>query len=63
MGTIWYPDGSHANYDEGHQRKAVSYNEGFVGLPKPEDAGYSKSYTNPGIIIINSRKISLPVLT
>ena len=24
LGTIWYPDGSHANYDEGIKRTAVS---------------------------------------
>ena len=31
LGTIWYPDGSHTNYDEGFQRNAVSYSEGFSG--------------------------------
>ena len=29
LGTIWYPDGSHANYDEGNQNQAVSYSDGF----------------------------------
>lgn len=46
LGTIWYPDGSHANYDEGNQNQAVSYSEGFAGLPKPEGASNTKSYVD-----------------
>ena len=47
-GTIWYPDGSHANYDEGNTNQAVSYSEGFAGLPKPEGASNTKSYVDHG---------------
>ena len=47
LGTIWYPDGSNANYDEGVSRNTVSYNEGFSNLPKPETASNVKSYTDP----------------
>ena len=47
LGTIWYPDGSHSNYDEGFQRNAVSYSEGFSGLPKPVGASNTKSYSDP----------------
>lgn len=47
LGTIWYPDGSNANYDEGISRSAVSYSEGFSNLPKPETASNVKSYTDP----------------
>lgn len=48
LGTVWYPDGSHANYDEGNTNQAVSYSEGFAGLPKPEGASNTKSYVDHG---------------
>ena len=46
LGTIWYPDGSNANYDEGTTTTAVKYSEGFAGLPKPEGASATKTYVD-----------------
>ena len=47
LGTIFYPDGSRANYDEGVINKPVTYEEGFSGLPKPEGASSSRAYADP----------------